>query len=219
MKITINIQKQLPGSWDDVTFGQGLKLMKCKDTADTLAVFLDVKAETIKTAKIVNLEEVIKRIAFLETKMPEIMPKSINGYLLPKNLEFNSICRFEDVKSLVQKVLPAKEGDPLTPEQLQNYADIVGIYTMPNYENASQPERDQFAKQFFNSSCGEVMAIGNFTLVRFFELKIPGFGSFQKVNTLMRKLKLVLKSYLARLVFSLRFYTWRKRHRISAMKS
>lgn len=220
MKIKID-GKLLPRTWDNVTFGQSLKLTKAKDNADTLSAFVGIEAETLrKSTAIINLDEALERIKFLDmTEMPLNIPKSINGYIIPKNLEFKSICRYEDLKSLVQKVLPKKEGEKLTGDQLAYYAEMVGVYAMPDYENATQTERDQFAKQFLNAPCGEVMAIGNFTLRRYFELKIPGSRIFRIVSTPMHKLKLVLKSWLVSLVFSVRYATWRRRHRIKEMNS
>ena len=220
MKIKID-GKLLPRTWDNVTFGQSLKLIDAKDNADVLSVFVNIEASTLRKAThINNLNEALEITKFMNlTEMPLNIPKSINGYIIPKNLEFKSICRYEDVKSLVQKVLPKKEGDKLTAEQLTYYAEMVCIYAMPNYEEAGLEERKQFAQQFFNAPCGEVMAIGNFTLRRYFELKIPGSKIFRKVLIPMHKLRLVLKSWLVSLVFSVRYATWRRRHRIKEMNS
>ena len=216
----IPVTQKLPFSWDDVTFGQGLKLIDSKDTADTIAVFTGLNPETLRHAQIKNLQAVLDRIKFLDiTPMPVIMPKSINGFLLPKNLEFNTICRYEDCKLLVGKLLPKEEGAKLTSEQLAYYVEMVGIYTMPDYENAKPEDRKLFADQFYNSPCGEVMAIGNFTVMRYFELKIPGLKAFRKAATLMHRFRLGLKGYSARLGFSLRYFLWKKKPLTSGTKS
>lgn len=215
----INVTKSLPRSWDDVTFAQALKLTRVQDTADTLAVFLNIEAATLRKAHISNLFEVLRTIEFLNTQaMPLIIPKSLNGFNIPINLEMNSICRYEDLKLLVQKVIPAKEGEPVTDDQLTHYAAMVGIYTMPNYETANPDERAEFSKQFYNAPCGEVMAIGNFTLRRFLKSKRSGLRIFQRVTTLIRRLRLALKSFNARLDFSLRYYIWKRKRHISGTK-
>lgn len=212
MKIKVN--DSLPRSWDYVTYEQSMKLIKCKDTADTLSVFLNVAPDTIRKASITNLDEVLRVISFLGNKPPEIVPKSINGYMIPLDLNFKSICRFEDLKDLVVKVIP-KEGEELSETHLQHYPAMVGIYAMPDYEGAKQEDREQFAKQFFKSPAGEVLAIGNFTLRKFTELSLKESVRFPKVLIPIHRLRQALRSYSARLLSSLRFFIWKKQHRIN----
>lgn len=216
MKLRIN---DLPYKWDQVTFRQGLKLIDCKDTADTLAVFLGLDPVTLRKATIKNLKEVLERINFTNQMMPTILPKSLNGFMIPADLNFQTICRYEDAKELVKKVIPEKQGDPITAAMLENYVPIVGIYAMPHYENASIEERKEFADQFYNSPCGEVMAVGNFTVIRFSPSKINVWKLYPKVSTLMHKLRLVLTVYKTRLAFLVRYFTWKKKHRINVTNS
>lgn len=216
----------LPYSWDDVSFGQALSLIKLQeakgqvklDTADVLGYFLNIKPETLRMAKTTNLEEVIGRLAFTNSKPPEIKPRSINGFLIPTDLNFQSICRFEDLKELVIKTIPP-EGEEFGSKHMENYPAMVAIYAMPDYENATPQQREQFAKQFYNAQVGEVLAIGNFTVKKFSELSQPGSRRFPKLRTLIHKLRLALKGFSARLAFSLRFFLWKKKHRINAVNS
>lgn len=222
MKIAINGKKNesIPPSWDEVTFEQSLKLVKIQDdkgeldTADIIGTFLNMDPATLRKARISNINEVIRAVQFTNTKPVEIVPKSINGFLIPKDLNFQSICRFEDLKELVKKVLP-KDGEPIKAENIKYYPEIVGVYAMPDYENATPQQREEFAQQFFKSPCGEVLAIGNFTLMRLTVLSLPGSKTFHRVSTLIRKLRLVLKGFNARLDSTVRFYIWKKKHRIN----
>lgn len=210
--------KDLPKSWDQVTFLQCLELTKVKDTADMLSVFLKTPAEEIRNAHIPDLNKILKVLAFTNEKPPEILPRKINGWTVPFDLNFKSICRYEDLKILVQQCFP-KEGEEVTGKNIENYYKMVAIYAMPNYENASLADREQFSKQFLRSPCGEVLAIGNFTLKKFQGLRTPELNRFPKVAILIHRLRLALKGWLARLAFTLRFYLWKKRHGIKGMSS
>lgn len=216
----------LPYSWDDVSFGQALALIKLQeakgqvklDTADVLGYFLNIKPETLRIAKTTNLEQVISRLAFTNSKPPEIKPRSINGFLIPYDLNFQSICRFEDLKELVIKTIPP-EGEEFGSKHMENYPAMVAIYAMPDYENATPKQREQFAKQFHNAQVGEVLAIGNFTVRKFAGLNSPASISFPGHLTLIHRSRQALRGFSARLAFYLRFFLWKKKHRINVTNS
>jgi hypothetical protein len=210
MKIKLNGKDGIPVNWDGVTFGQFLKLKDCKDHADVVSVFLNMKPDTIRNAQIKNLVEVLQALRFMDRQMPMIIPKSINGFLIPKDLNFNTIGQFEDLKDLSKKV--GEKG-----ENVSVYADMVTVYAMPDYNSSKPEQREEFTKQFFNAPCTEVMAVGNFTLVKLIELSLPGSKTFRKVNILTRKFRLVLKSWRARLAFFIRFATWKRSLRTKGM--
>ena len=211
MTIKINDQQHLfPTSWDKVTFGQFLNLHGAKDSADVLSVFLNMSAPTLRRAYISNLTEVLRVLSFLDKPMPSIIPISIKGFLIPKDLNFRSIGQFEDLKLLAKEVAPAK-GEEMTPDRMMTYIKIIAVYAMPNYNEAGPEERDEFSKQFLNSPAPEVLAIGNFTLAKLIELNLPAQLPFLKVNILMRRFRLVLKSWRARLGFWARYYLWKRK--------
>lgn len=213
MKITIS-SNQIPSNWDDVKFAHFLAFYGVKDFADQLSIFTGLKPETLRNGKIANLEGLIERMGFLNKPMPSIMPKSILGYLVPKDLNFESICRYEDAKDIVNKIQP-QDGKQPTKEQIAMYADLVAIYAMPNYEDAKPEERESFAKKVMDAPCAEVMAIGNFTQLKLIELKAKELGIYRKEAILMRRFKLVLTAWRASLVFWARSFSWRKKPRIA----
>lgn len=215
----MKINVKLPRKWPEVTWSQAMQLTEAKDNADLLSVFVNVKAETLRNAQITNLDEVLTALAFTNEELKaDIIPGSINGFKIPADLNFKSICRYEDLKTLAKDCI-AEEGQKVTVDQLKNYPKMVAVYAMPNYEDATPQEREQFARQFENSPCTEVMAIGNFTLLRLTGLRPSGYGIFQKVIIPMLKLKLVFSVWLRRLVFSVRFYLWKRKHLTSETNS
>jgi hypothetical protein len=196
-----------------------MAIVDAKDIADVLAIFLGLESDTIRKAKIVNLNEALDKIKFLDvTNMPVLVPKTILGYPIPDDLNYQTICRYEDIKTLATKCVPAK-NEKLSSKHLNNYVQMAGIYAMPNYEEASEKERDEFISKFYDAPCGEVMAIGNFTVMRLTVSSVKGSAIFLNLLTRMHKLRLALKSFNARLGFSLRFFIWKRKHRISGMNS
>lgn len=201
MKIKINGQSQnLPGSWDEVTFATFLKLADCANEIQCLAVFLNISYDTIRKANISNLEEIVAHISFLNKPMPDYLPAEILGYPVPMNLKFESVGRFEDVKSIAQSFKRIEDGK-LAPGELEKYAEIVGVYAMPNYLEAKPNEQKEFALQFLNAPCWEVMAVGNFTLMKLAALAQRQPARFQVLNILANKLRRAILRLLNRMGF------------------
>lgn len=211
MKITVDgTTRSIPTKWDDVTFEQFLKIKGCKDRADILSIFLGIDAGKLRIAQIENLREVLSALKFMDKLMAFIVPRSINGYNIPKDLNLKTVGQYEDLKDIAKEL--GENG-----ENISVYPEMVGVYAMPNYNTASLEERKQFSQQFFKSSCAEVMAIGNFTVVKLIELSLPGSPTSRKANILMHRFRLVLKSWRARMGFWVRYYTWKRKLRTGGM--
>lgn len=210
MKVKFDGKKQsIPMSWDEVTWEQFMKLTTCITDGDVIGLFLNIKPEKIRQARIENLESLLSCLAFLKQEMPIIVPKSILGYAIPKDLNFETVGQFEDMKDICSK-LPTN-GEKLTAEHLGAYLEMVGVYAMPNYLDSTLEHRTEFANQFNNAPCTEVMAVGNFTVKRLTALINQQAKGFQKVNTQQSKFRLALRGWLARTASSIHFYTWKKR--------
>ncbi len=201
------MEKELPTRWQDVSFEKFIQLSKLKSDGEVLACILGFDPRTIRSAEIKNLEKIMAYLAFMQ-KQPEFdyLPKSINGYIIPQDLNFKSVGQYEDLKSIASDL--ANTGD------LNHYCDMVAVYAMPNYLNASQAERNQFAKQFLKSPCTEVMAVGNFTLKKLSVLMTPSVKTYLKANTPISRLRQAMTVWLKNLVFTIRFYAWKLKHGI-----
>lgn len=115
--------------------------------------------------------------------------------------------------------IAASFSKELTKEGLLKYCEIVAIYAMPNYEDASEQEKQDFIVQFHNAPCEEVMAVGNFTLMKLAALKMSIGSGYQNQGTLISRLRLGLKALLSRTAFSIRFAIWKRKHLIEDTKS
>ena len=208
MKITINlngvsVQKIIPTSWKEVTFGQFIRLSQAKnDLSEILSVFTDIEPEIIRKAQIGNIMLIKETLAFIESeKMDGTIPDSLNGIKLPKNLELETIAQYEDLKM---------EALEIQSKGLEKYAIICAIYLTNPY---SHEKAEELSKELFNAPCEEVVALGNFTLLKLTGLKNLGQSVTLNQNSRMRRLKLAMIGWLARLVFTARYYLWKRKLR------
>jgi hypothetical protein len=213
MKVSIYINsketsREIPINWDQVTFRQFLALEKCgDDIIQVIAMFTGVDYEALKKAKIKNLDEIIAALGFLKRKIEPVIPRNILTYPVPKNLEFEQVQMYIDLKNYV------KESKELTPiEQLERYTLYCAVYAcMAKHGKYDWTLAEAMKDEFLEAPCTEVMGIGNFTLLRLIGLNLNINLNSQKPNTLIKKLRLVLKIYRLRLAQRLRSLTWRKR--------
>ncbi len=192
----VTIERTIPEGWDQVTFGQLIDLSDCgDDRAKALSVFLKIDAETIRKAQIVNLDAVLAVLSFLETDLPPSIPETILGYKLPKDLGFETVGQYQDLKDN----LKASHG--LTnKEALEKYMLYVSVYACSaKHGHYDWKLAEDMASEFLQAPCTEVMGIGNFTLAKL----IGSTGSIKKSSrsrsTLMKKFRLVLTGLRLRL--------------------
>ena len=211
MKVTVEmngivLEKEIPIKWKEVTFKQFLELSKCEnDTVKILGVFLGIDEKTLRKAKVRNLESILNLLNFLKTEMDLTLPGTCLGYNIPKNLELETIGQFEDLKL---------EAQSLT--DFSKYTLFCAIYSTKPYD---YKKAEELAPIFLNAPCEEVMAIGNFTLLKLAGLMSGIDPKLQNLNTPLRRWRLALKNYLTSLVFIARFYIWKKKLRLPERNS
>lgn len=211
MKITITlngvkVEKELPTGWGGVTFAEFIQLAKCQTVTDKLSVFTGIDVETLKKAKINNLYQIISLLSFTETK-PEVdkIPETISGYRMPANIETDEIGRFEDLKLEAAKI----NQDEL--ETVSAYAMFCAIYATTPYD---YKEAEKLKDVFMKAPCQEVVAIGNFTLLKLIELNNHGLLKHQSQSSRLKRLRLVMRGWLSRLAFTVRYYSWKRKLRL-----
>jgi len=200
------LKVKLPKSWKEVTFGQFIALAKCKSETEQLAVFLDIPYEELKDKHIVGLPKFISELNQLNSlPMSTDVPKKILGYRVAKNIEYETVGRFEDMKSIAASI----KSD--TPDDLIKYTELIAVYAMPRWSDHNPEEQKQFAQQFLNAPCEEVMATGNFILMRLIALIKTPQRSYLVPATLWNKLKRAILNWRARMASSIRLFIWKRR--------
>lgn len=221
MKITIKhngvtVNKEIPVRWDDVKFSEYVALYPDDgNLTKRLTVFTGVEEAVIRRSQIKGLQEIAHVLSFLDKPIPYQVPKTLLGYPLPKNIEFESTGQFEDVKAILETFPRAeKEGDaPPIPskEDLKKYCDVCAVYCMKNYVDSSIPEKEEFAKKFLDAPVVEVLAVGNFTQLRLIEWNLLTKSNYRLTNLPRRSWMLAMRVWLKRLAFSVRWWRWKRK--------
>lgn len=197
----------LPLGWHEISFGKSLALAKCKNFTEELSCLSGVPVEDIKNGKIANLETALLFIASLKRiDPPTDLPKTILGYTVPDDLMLEETGRYEDLKIIVEGM----ESNP-GPDQLVKYTEIVGVFTQPNYLTSNEKQRKEFADKFLNAPCKEVVAIGNFIVMKLRVLRTGIPNNSPKSLTRMKKIKLASRAWLKNMAFTIRFALLKRR--------
>jgi hypothetical protein len=138
------------------------------------------------------------------------IPDKVLGYKIPKNLELETIGQFEDLK------LQAKSIKDNSKESLAAYTRMCAIYCVNPYDWS---EAEKLAPYFMDAPCGEVLAVGNFTLMKLMPLSESGLKRLLKPNSIPKKLKLAMIVWINRLAFTVRFYLWKRKLRLTEKSS
>lgn len=201
----VKTSKEIPVSWDQVTFRKFLKLGECgQDNIKVLSLFTDVPYETLVKCRFPDLEKAIATLSFLREQPVPIIPKEILGYQIPKDLGLEQVQMYIDLKNYVNET---KDLQPL--EKLSKYPLYCAVYSCK--DNYSFQRAEELCETFFEAPCTEVLGIGNFTLLRLTALNLAINPTSRKPLGLKMRLKLVLTSWPRTLAVIQRWFTWRKK--------
>jgi hypothetical protein len=200
--------KDIPVSWDQVSFRQLLALEKTgKAVEQAISILTGIEYDVLLKAKIKDMDQVIAVLGFLNSPAQPFIPTSICNYPIPKNLEF------EEVKQYVDLKVTLDESVKLTPtEQLEKYTLYCAIYACKARHGKYEIElAEAMAPEFLEAPCTEVLGIGNFTLLKLAALSQHINLSSPKALTLGMKLKLVLTNWRLTLAHIQRLFLWRRK--------
>lgn len=205
------INKSIPTRWAEVNFKNYLKLMKCgNDPVKILSVMLDIDEGTLKKAKIKNLEQVIRVLSFVSQEpMNLTLPKSIAGYPLPDDLNFEVMAKFADVQTVVGSFKKDNVDD------LTKFAELCAIVAYPG--EYAYKEAEKLIPKMMEAPCEEVLAVGNFTLAKLLSLRLNTEPPSPPVNTPMRRFKLAWTAWRSNLAFTIRYALWKRKLRTKGM--
>jgi hypothetical protein len=211
VKITLNnmtFEREIPTRWSEVTFAQFLKIEDAKSPTQILAAIAGVSEDDLKRAKVKGLDKLIALLKFFETKMDlSRIPQTVLGYRIPQNLEIESIRIYELLKAEVEEMKSKPEK-----EMLHSYTTFLGLYCCEQvYGEFNEEKATQLAQQFYNAPVEEVLAVGNFTLLKLTGLKIGINPSFQNPSTPLKRLKLAFSVWVSRMVSTVRWYIWKRK--------
>lgn len=208
-EITLNgvkVSKDIPTAWDQVSFKDFLALGDNKELT-ALTVFTGIDAATLKKSSITNLNALLNALAFLKTEVPLFKyPKKILDFDVRQDLGFETFGQYSDIKDELDK---GKMGMEL----IQQYPLMCAIYTAKQPYDFKEAEKN--AELFMNAPCVEVLAVGNFLLMKLVGLSRSTDPNYPNHLTRLKKLKLALRGWLSRLAFTVRYYILKRKLNIS----
>lgn len=216
--ITLNgvaVKKEIPQSWEQVKFREFLQISdapkeKTARSSHILSALTGIDVETIKKAKITNLDDVLLALSFFDYDADLKVPNTCLGYKIPKDLGFETVAQYEDLKLHIKESEERKD----TPIQtMANYPLYCALYTCAEkYGEYDWKKAEEMAPAFMDAPAMEVLAIGYFTFVKLIGLKNGIKSNAHKPVTRLKKLRLVLKAWVMSLVLPVRLHIWKRRH-------
>lgn len=207
----LSYMKSIPTGWHEVTFRQFCELAECgEDYGKVLSVFTGMDTETLKKARMTGVDRIIQVLSFLAT-VPNIpIPDKILGYKVAPDLGLETIEQYENLKEHIEKMKGATDR-----EHFEQYPLYCAIYACPHVNGEYDWDKAQtLSKYFFDAPALEVLAVGNFTLVRLIELKNNIKRESKKPLTRMQRKKQEYQLWLKHMAFTGRFYFWKVKHLI-----
>jgi len=196
------LQFELPVMWSQVKFRDNIGLIDCKNDIQVIALFTGIDEELIKDSKIHNLNEVIACLTFLKKTPEYALPITISGYKIAKDLNTESIAQYTDL----QDILKGLKQDDLK-HNYSLFPLIVATYAIDPYDFT---KAEEIKDQFLNAPCTEVLAVANFTLVKWDALRRGIVPTCPPAATLLNRLRQDMKDWLSNLDTSIRFYLWKR---------
>jgi hypothetical protein len=215
MKITIKVDelrydREIPTRWAEVTWDQFLKMSDCTTETETFAAILGLDMDTMNRAKIKNAGQVLSILAFLKNTKPELthVPARILGYTIPKDLETETIQIYEHIKAEMRDVEDKK--DPKA--AIRKYPLYIAMFVCEqSYGGYSYDKSVILSEVFMKAPALEVLAVGNFTILKLIGLN-RGTNLFaRKAPSRLRNLKLAFKALIKNMAFTIRYAILKRR--------
>jgi hypothetical protein len=201
---------QVASSWDDLTYGQYLQIIKINDDLLKLvSICSGTDYDILKKSNIYGLEAVIEAMSFV--KSPPVFPESITdigGYSIPKNfnIQFESLAQFEDMRSIMM----AKGEDKNKVHE--DFGMYVSLYLQKIRDKEYDFEKAKaMREEVLNMPALKVLALGGFFLLKLVSLSNGIKANSQATNQNQKKSKQVTKGSRQSSARSARSYKRRSR--------
>lgn len=208
----ITVKKPIPEGYHQIKFRHFLEVAKDpKNTNHQLAALTGLDAETIKKAKIKNADDLILQLSFFQKDPVLVIPDKILDYSVPKDLGFETTAQYEDLRKYLEE---AKKNKATELDILGMYPLFCALYACSQkHESYDWQKSEQMATEFLDAPATEVLAIGNFTLLKLIGLNLGIRHNYHKPLTQTMKLRLALKSWVKSLVLPVQLAFWKRRLR------
>jgi hypothetical protein len=180
MKFKLNGKPlNIPTSWDEVTYGQYLQMIKLEkdDPAAVIGILTGIESDVVRKAQIVGLEQILIAVRLLRTESPDFTGKvtKVGKYTIPVNgngefnIKFESLEQFEDMRSVMLKTANNPKSI------IESYGEYVAIYLQKFRDGVYDAVKAEamIETEIKAMPAKEVLAAGTFFLVKLLNL-LPG---------------------------------------------
>lgn len=190
----------IPTCWDEVSFRKFVSLTGKSDEAELISIMTDLPVSQVRGAKIEGLDLMLQSLKFLsKTPLIDEEPINVGGYVIPKNVGFETIEQFEDSKQIINSSM--KDEDPT--KQVEALATLAAIYCAGVNEKYDSDKALALAEKFKELPCLEVLSVGSFFHVKFLSIHSGLTTTYLRRKLLFRKKRPGLARFLRRLGFTL----------------
>jgi hypothetical protein len=186
-----------PTKWEEVTYGQYIRIMSATTKAELICILLNQEYESLKNKTVVGLEDLFTAARFTDQKptFSDYYPQ-VGHYKIPTNskgkfdIRFESLGQFEDMRSVMVKIKP----DEVT-SLILAYGKSVSIYLQKirdkEYDSNKVHELEAEIKSF--PAC-EIIGLGQFFFLKLMILSNGTKASSLRTSQKLKKSKPVSKS-------------------------
>jgi len=187
-----NISVQVPSSWDDLSFNQWAQIAKVttNDRIKVASICLGLCESDMRKARLENVETLYSTLEFINEPCEMITePVKVKEWDIPKDITFQSLGQFEDMRQTFDKalaqVIKTPEG---TIDILQTIPAIAeyfplwcAIYCQKVRDGEYDYEKASFlSEELKEASCIEVLSAGSFFFYKLTTLFAPTRPSSRK---------------------------------------
>jgi hypothetical protein len=205
--ITLNgvkVTKDIPISWDDLTFKQYYDLINFKgDDVDILCYFTGVDPEVFRKAKIEGLESVLSAVSFLH-QVPDFSnrPYEFMGVKMPIDITFEALAPYLDARQLISTI---------TKDDLKTFYDLhpklcaIYVHAVRNdWTGYDGSKAMDLVPEVNEQPAWEVVGLGTFFINKLLTLKTPTKKNSPAGDSPLSKLMQGMRNLTRRLVSFLR---------------
>jgi hypothetical protein len=190
----VTVKKQIPSSWNDLTFEQYLNILKLTqgNEVDILSMLTGIEKDIILKAKITGLDDLLVVLDFMKTVPDFQRSNKLLGRDMPEDITFHALAPYIDCRQILFEVQNKDVA-----EFTEAYARYCAIYCQAVDSDWTGYDHDKamlLVPEVMQSPASEVVGWGSFFITKLLRLKNSTEKNSPEKVTPRKKSKRVTKS-------------------------
>lgn len=182
--------KDFPSSWPDVTTQNYVGLLNCNSRAQVLSLFSGIPEETLLKAQIIGLDKILTVLEFTKDVPTFERTAKVGPYTMPKDITFESLAQFEDLRSLAKKITESDAAG-----LIDLYVTACAIYCQKLRDKEYDYSKAlEMKPEIYSYPCPEVIGNGAFFIIRPWNLSSNTTKTSQTTRRQSKKTRRVSRS-------------------------